>query len=616
LKSIHLKNFQCFKNSNEIPLHKITIFIGENDSGKSAILKAMEIFFNNRQMTLDLFHKIGNDIQKECEIEIKFRTLHENDPTFPKLFIVDNEVTIKKVFSLDEQYQIKSDVIIKSYIFSRTELNDIVALKAPQLKEILPIFNLSYTTVDDAKSLLREYVQANFQNLPKVEGWVRLNWTDFQGYFPIFEYYNSSTIGNPVQLVAGTLKSVYRSFFYDVNEQQQEILKPELIEKELAIKKELNDKIQTELKVKIQEKNSKILNISGQFSIDFGSGFQLNGLQADFGQGLREINNIGEGSKKRMFLAITEWDKEVRSKKVYKKVIRGYDEPDTSLHYKAQKEMYYTLKKLSEYDRVNVQPILCTHSLSMIDRAPPRIINQVINKNGISYVNYLKGEEDHEIKDFLDNVSVISGISNSSLFFERCFLIVEGETEYNAIPGLYRKITEKSLHEDGIVLVNIEGNGSWRSFLKLLNKNKQKATLLFLDTDTQDDGRRSLTRQGMREVGFDEGFIETNVIFVGRKEFEDIFSNEFLAKYLNIFHPKLNEELWVESDIQNLRNEGKFSENIQKIVGKYQFEKGIRNRDFKKPEFGMRIAELISREELIGLDAFRTLVEKISRIVE
>ena len=102
----------------------------------------------------------------------------------------------------------------------------------------------------------------------------------------------------------------------------------------------MDDKIQTELKEKIQEKNSKIVNIVGNYQIDFGSGFQLQSLQADFGQGLRDINNIGEGSKKRLFLAITEWDKEVKSKKAYKKVIRGYDEPDTSLHYKAQKKFF------------------------------------------------------------------------------------------------------------------------------------------------------------------------------------------------------------------------------------------------------------------------------------
>jgi hypothetical protein len=466
--------------------------------------------------------------------------------------------------------------------------------------------------VDDSQKILHQYTQDHFDSLPKNEELTKIKWADIIGFLPVYEYYDSSSYGNPVQLVTNTLKTVYRSYFYDLNEQGQETLKTDLIEKKKTIEKELDNRIQTELKGKIQEKNSKIVNIFGNYLIDFGSGFQLHSLQADFGQGLRDINNIGEGSKKRLFLAITEWDKEVRSKKAYKKVIRGYDEPDTSLHYKAQKEIFYTLKNLSEQGGINVQPILCTHSLSMIDRAPARIINHVINNEGKSHVEFLKGEEEKDIKDFLDDVSTISGISNSSLFFERCFLIVEGETEYNALPGFFKKITGKNLREDGIVIVNLEGNGSWKTFLKLLNKNKQNATVLFLDSDIQEDGRRSVTPQSMREVGFNDSFIETNVVFVGTKEFEDIFSNECLTRYLNTYHSKEDGEEWCCADIENLRNDGKFSDKIQKMVGKYQNEKVIKNRDFKKPEFGIKIAELITRAELQDIEALRSLVVKIS----
>lgn len=616
MKSLFLKNFQCFSESSEIPFHKITIFIGENDSGKSAVLRALDIFFNNKPLTLDIFHKIHNDIQEECEIQIKFSSLHKNDPNFPKQFIVNDEVTIKKLFSVDDTNQIKSEILIKAFVFSQPELNDISSLKMAQLKEVLPAFDLKYTTVGEAQEILGQFVQENFDKLPKNEEWSQIKWTDISGYLPVYEYYNSSSYSNPVQLVTNTLKTVYRSYFYDFNEQGQEELKQELTDKKRTIETELDNKIQTELKEKIQEKNSKILNISGNYQIDFGSGFQLVSLQADFGQGLRDINNIGEGSKKRLFLAITEWDKEVRSKQAYKKVIRGYDEPDTSLHYKAQKEIFFTLKNLSEQEGVNVQPILCTHSLSMIDRAPPRIINHVVNKNGKSSVEFLKGEEDRDIKEFLDNVSSISGISNSSLFFERCFLIVEGETEFNALPGLFKKVFGKTLREDGVVIVNIEGNGSWKHFLKLLNKNKQKATILFLDSDIQEDGKRSITPQSLREVGFDATFIETNVVFTGIKEFEDIFSNDFLTKYLNQYHPKIEGEEWCCADIENLRTAGKFSEQIQKMVGRYQFEKGIRNRDFRKPEFGMKIVELLTHEEIQTLESIMLLFEKISRVIE
>ena len=137
-----------------------------------------------------------------------------------------------------------------------------------------------------------------------------------------------------------------------------------------------------------------------------------------------------------------------------------------------------------------------------------------------------------------------------------------------------------------------------------------------LDSDIQDDGKRSLTPHSMQEVGFDVNFINSNVVFVGTKEFEDIFQMRLLVRYLNKYHPKIEGEEWCCDDIENLRVEGKFSKKIQDMVGRYQYEKGIRNRDFKKPEFGLKIAELITQEEIRSLDALRLLEEKISRIVE
>ena len=68
LKSLRLINFQCFEDSKEIPIHKMTIFIGENDSGKTAILRALKLFLDNKSISPDLFHKIGNEPEKRCEI--------------------------------------------------------------------------------------------------------------------------------------------------------------------------------------------------------------------------------------------------------------------------------------------------------------------------------------------------------------------------------------------------------------------------------------------------------------------------------------------------------------------------------------------------------------------
>lgn len=312
-------------------------------------------------------------------------------------------------------------------------------------------------------------------------------------------------------------------------------------------------------------------------------------------------------------MAITEWDKEIRSAESYRKVIRGYDEPDASLDYKAQKEIFYLLRELAEDKRANVQPVICTHSISMVDRAPPKIINHVICEDGKSCIHHLLGDDDDDIKEFIESVSEISGLSNSCLFFERCFLLVEGYTEPNALPIIYKKMTGRSFSEDGVVLVNLKGNGSWEQFLKLLSRNKSNATLLLLDTDTQRDSGSRVTKAKLSTIGFSETFLDENIIFIGKNEFEDIFSDATICHCLNRHYPKPDESLWELEEIQAIRSEPKFSDAIKDMVNKMNGGRG--NGYLTKPEFGRKIAEITSAEELNEIDELTMMIEKIQTIV-
>lgn len=510
---MRLLNFQCYKDSGDIPINRMTIFIGENDSGKSCLLKAMDIFLNNKLPSSDMFHGLNGQYESKSSIILSFKI--NTEEKIPREFIVDGILALKKEFSFNESH-VTVNTFIKRYLFEVKELNCVSDLKAGPLKEMSEKYDLEYINVDDAKQKLSKFVQDNFESLAKEAAYSSIKWLEISYLLPIFEYYNSSDYGNPQLHVETTLKDIYRSFFYDYDENGNETLKAEYVSKKDEIKEVLDKKIQENLKEKVISKIDKIKDIYGDYSIDFSKGFSLSDLLVDYGTGPRSTSSIGEGSKKRLFLAIMEWDKELKIKEPHKMVIRGYDEPDASLHYGAQKEMYYTLRDLSNNSDSQVQVIICTHSVSMIDRAPARIINHIIQENGISHVDYLKDNNEGDIKEYLDSISEIAGIKNSSLFFERCFVIVEGDTEENALPIIYRKLVSRSLSEDGVVLINLEGNASWESFLKLLNRNKSKATILFLDKDTQSDRSRKISLDRLRQINFDAEFLINNVDISGR----------------------------------------------------------------------------------------------------
>ncbi len=53
LKSLTIKNFRAYQLETAIEIGQLTTIIGKNDIGKSTILEALEIFFNNQTVKID-----------------------------------------------------------------------------------------------------------------------------------------------------------------------------------------------------------------------------------------------------------------------------------------------------------------------------------------------------------------------------------------------------------------------------------------------------------------------------------------------------------------------------------------------------------------------------------
>lgn len=47
IKSVKVKNFRGYKDETKIDFDDLTVFVGKNDVGKSTILEALDIFFND-----------------------------------------------------------------------------------------------------------------------------------------------------------------------------------------------------------------------------------------------------------------------------------------------------------------------------------------------------------------------------------------------------------------------------------------------------------------------------------------------------------------------------------------------------------------------------------------
>lgn len=62
IKRATLKNFRGYKGEVDIEFQNLTVFIGKNDVGKSTVLEALDVFFNDGK-------GVVNFVGKGCRIK-------------------------------------------------------------------------------------------------------------------------------------------------------------------------------------------------------------------------------------------------------------------------------------------------------------------------------------------------------------------------------------------------------------------------------------------------------------------------------------------------------------------------------------------------------------------
>ena len=144
LKTLHLKNFRCYKNDISIDFDDLTTFIGKNDVGKSTILEALEIFFNNSLIKIDSsdanVHGDGEVVIccDFCELpsEIVLDSGEKTSLSDEYLTIDSDLLRIKKVYDCH-----KSKIVPLVYIVAKHPslegYNDLLSQKEKDLQKIV-----------------------------------------------------------------------------------------------------------------------------------------------------------------------------------------------------------------------------------------------------------------------------------------------------------------------------------------------------------------------------------------------------------------------------------------------------------------------------------------------
>ena len=440
LKSIHLENFRGLEDITVQFSESFNVIIGRNDIGKSTILEALEIFFNNEVV------QIQNDDLKKGSVEQKMAISLSFEIDSNKKYLIDTNIEtslveeyllnnnglleIKKEWDCTKSVTTKSSLttfIVADYL---TEFADspLVTLKIADLRRICKDREIE-DNVEDKRvaSNYRNAIYKSRTSSDKQTTFIPIDREDAKAIYeqisselPQFALFVSDRLNKDTDKeVQDPLKIITKKAILEVEDKLELVVK-EIQDKAMVIGLRTIKKIEEmdPAIAKTLTPNLKIKNWDSLFSFSFTGD-----------EGI-PINKRGSGVRRLILLNYfrAEADETTHSNK---SLIYGIEEPETSQHPNFQKMLIESLIEIS--NSINRQVIITTHS--------PEIAKLAKDENLILLYKNLTGTV-ISIEDKEPKFTIIRETLGVLPYLSKLVICVEGENDIAFINNINQNIPE------------------------------------------------------------------------------------------------------------------------------------------------------------------------------
>lgn len=378
ISQIKIQNFRSYSDEVTVDIHDLTVFVGKNDVGKSTILEALDIFFNEGKGSAKLDKDdINKERLKSGDNEVVITVVFDE---LPNSVVIDtsNSTTLDNEYLLDTEGKLeivkrypnagKEKVSIRAVHPSHEKCANLLLSKQSDLRKIIKDESID---CDDQRrnSLMRSLIWDHFSdelNPQLVEVDVSKEdakniWEQLKNYMPLYTLFQSdrknsdgdSEVQDPMKLAV------------------QEIMKDqEIVDTLDAIANQVGEKLQEvadRTLNKLREMNPDVANslnpvIPLNSSLKWSDVFKNVSISGDDDI---PINKRGSGVKRLVLLNFFRAEAERRrDQNNVPDIIYAIEEPETSQHPGHQKLLIEALIELSKSD--NTQILLTTHSPSIV----------------------------------------------------------------------------------------------------------------------------------------------------------------------------------------------------------------------------------------------------------
>ncbi len=364
IKNIRILNYRAFKDSDTINLNNFNCLIGQNDSGKSTIISALEWFFSSKELgeydvNVDLpkdFYVFNSDA---FFIEIIFSDIY---------FSVDNSL-----FNNYTKYSFKADSDflkqIELCIRKDKKSNYTIKIYCKDRSDYIEDCN-SFSQIEDMfQQLYENYCNNIFTRIIRNKK-----------VFECFEFF--STIKTILKI------PIFQKFTpsCSLKEYLNMLFKVRLFAKNLdtdlsTIKSTITSDINSKLSDSQQCYFDSLTTNIDFFTNDNDLMFHISNSHLN----IIPLCNRGEGVQCKIKNLVCRFIAESVSDGNDYHFIVAFEEPETHLHPNAQKEMFETIKELCENN--NCQVLMTTHS--------PYIVKE-LSKDKSNIIVVKRNEKEHK----------------------------------------------------------------------------------------------------------------------------------------------------------------------------------------------------------------------------
>ena len=379
IKSVMVNRFRGYDQRVKIDMDNLRVLVGKNDIGKSTVLEALDLFFNEGKGCVKIDKE---DINKTCltqgndciEIEVEFTEL-------PASILIDstNQTTLQDEYLVTDMGSLhvikrypgagKEKVYIKANHPTNQGCKDLLLKKNSELKKILEDAGLNCS--DKTKNAeLRRAIWQGQASLQLAESEIEVGkidaksiWEQLKSYMPMYNLFQSDRkntdtddeVQDPMRIAV------------------KEILADPVIQADLArvaqtVKSRL-DEVASRTLEKLRELNPAIANsldpqLPEPSALKWADVFKSVAITGDDDI---PINKRGSGVKRLVLISFFRAEAERRqSESTLPDIVYAIEEPETSQHPEHQRSLTDALIALS--NSRNTQVLLTTHSPEIVKR--------------------------------------------------------------------------------------------------------------------------------------------------------------------------------------------------------------------------------------------------------